>query len=137
MESILMRKISFLLIALAIMLLCTSCGENKTSSVDSSISIDSSSKSEKNITENDAVKIIIELIGDDVDDDKLIIECEGTYDIDNVEYYTIHAYSLSSLPTESEVIKMTFTYGWYYVNKANGKAFENYVGADEKLIPMN
>lgn len=96
-----------------------------------------SSKIELNITENDAVKIITEFIGDDVVDDKLIIECEGKIDIDNVEYYTIHAYSLSSLPTESEVIQMTFTYGWYSVNKATGKAYKNETGIGGKLIPMN
>lgn len=130
-----MRKISNVLIALSIMLLCASCGNSTANSVNSSSTIDSSSESEKNITESDAVKIITGIIGND--DGKRIIECEDSYEIDNVEYYFIHAYSVSSEPLDSEGTRMTFTYGWYSVNKANGTAYKNETGVGGELTPMN
>lgn len=128
-----MKKILSIILLLIVLLSLTSC--NGVIKSGEKTSTTSSSKKEL-ITENDAIEIIKRKIGDD--NGKRIIDIDGSTTVDNIDYFVIHAYYESSKTLDSQGTLMTFTYGWYYVNKSTGQAYlDDMTGQDFKLNPLN
>lgn len=90
-------------------------------------------KQSKTITKSDAEQIIRNIKGNLPKN--YFIQYDNTQSRDGREYYVIHIYeSVVDDPATGE--GHTATYGWYWVDKQTGKAFEEDLGSN-KLIPMN
>lgn len=119
-----MRKIYVTLSIIILIVLMSSCSINsKHANIINS----------KPISEKQAVEIVAEKIGTNGGTRK--IEIDKSEKKDNKEYFVVHAYSLGK--ANEEGISMSFTYGWYYVDKFSKKVFELDLGNGSKLIPLN
>lgn len=119
-----MRKIYIALSLIILIVLMSSCSVN---------SKYANSINPKPISEKQAIEIVAEKIGTNGGTRK--IEIDGSEKKDNKEYFVVHAYSLGK--ANDEGISMSYTFGWYYVDKFSKKIFELDMGNGSKLIPLN
>lgn len=122
-----MKKITVSLFI--ILALFTSCNYNNddTSKISSSFN--------ESIIEKDAINTITKKIGNN--NGSRFIEIDRSETADGVDYYVVHAYSLGK-PLDEEGTQMTYTYGWYYVNKKTGQAYEcDMSNLEFKLNPLS
>lgn len=131
-----MNKMFYLMFVFAVVLLLTSCKTNNdNNSSEKNINSDVLSSMQTSLSEEDAVDLITKIIGNA--NGKRIIDINGSKTVDNVVYYVVHAYSLS-IPLDEEGTQISYTYGWYYVNRLTGQAYEYDMTSEEfKLNPLN
>jgi hypothetical protein len=75
----------------------------------------------KNITQEDAVELVTKVVGPIAKGSYVSFDHEGIED--NVEYYVIHYYEII-IDDPKTGVGHTATFGWYFVDKANGDVYE-------------
>lgn len=90
------------------------------------------------VSEANAISTIKNLLAEQYDS-SLVCEVDHISTIEGTEYYCIHAYCTGTQPVDTETgdVYMTFTVGWYYVNKSTGEVYiENMdKNVDQVLVP--
>ena len=78
------------------------------------------------ITQLEAIDIVRQAVQKYEDVDTMQFEFEGTQSINSVDYYRVHAYSVSSqelVDNDGNSYFQSFTYEWFFVNTTNGKIY--------------
>lgn len=90
------------------------------------------------VSEANAISIIKNLLAEQYDS-SLVCELDHISTIEETEYYCIHAYCTGTQPVDTETgdVYMTFTVGWYYVDKHTGEVYIENIdkNVDQVLVP--
>ena len=126
------RKSIIILFIIHLTALLSSCEAiypaDNTANVQTSIS---STTNPVPISEQEAIQMITDRIG--TNNGTRIIEVDDSKVINDHEYYMIHAYSLGK-PMGDEGIQVSYTFGWYYVDKFSRQIFQMDAGGN--YVPL-